>query len=263
LDEYVVVADLYLRRGRSSGGREPEVLRLAQLTGRTPASISYRIGNYHGTAHPGAGLKPVTGEALAIFTAMAASETERHRLTAEAMRRLSGGLPPAPIQLPTAAARLAEPEQTHTAETEAMLAARAHTITRAETQLVQRYLKWIDATGTRFKSVLIPTDAATLRTDLYDPTRDLLIEAKAHSSREYIRYAIGQPLDYRRRIDPRPRSLAASPSCLRTNPPQTCSACLQNSASARSGKTTSSSSNSRPQRPPRTGWRPPSSGQGR
>lgn len=208
LDEYIVVADLYLRRGRSSGDSDPEVIRLAQLTGRTPASISYRIGNYHGTAHPGAGLKPVTGEALAIFTTMAADPAERERLTLEATRRLTRGLPPAPVLLPTGAARLTEPEHMHTLETEAELAARVHTITRAEAQLVTRYLNWIDSGRRRFKSVLIPTDDASLRADLYDPKRDLLIEAKASNSREHIRYAVGQLFDYRRRIDPRPRHLA-------------------------------------------------------
>jgi hypothetical protein len=33
---------------------------------------------------------------------------------------------------------------------------------------------------------------------------DLLIEVKAESSREHVRYAIGQLLDYRRYIEPRP-----------------------------------------------------------
>jgi hypothetical protein len=52
--------------------------------------------------------------------------------------------------------------------------------------------------------VLLPIASGTLRADLYDPKRDLLIEAKAASSRGATRYAIGQLLDYQRAIKPLP-----------------------------------------------------------
>ena len=84
LDEYVVVADLYLRRGRSSGVRDPEVVELARLTGRSPAAISRRLGNFDGTVRPGRGLKPVVGEALEVFTRMRSDEGSRRHAVEEA-----------------------------------------------------------------------------------------------------------------------------------------------------------------------------------
>ena len=82
MSTYIVVADLYLRRGRSSGVRDPEVVGLAQLIGRTPASVSRRLGNFDGTARAGMGLKPVTGEALSTFNQIRDNPAERVRLSA-------------------------------------------------------------------------------------------------------------------------------------------------------------------------------------
>ena len=205
MDEYIVVADLYLRRGNSSGARDPEVLELAQLTGRTPGSISRRLGNYQGTLHPGTGLKPVTGEALAVFGAMSGDPQVRERLTAEARARLQAGAPSGVMQLPAGvAARLVETEQMRTTETEVTLSEVTRTIVRAEAQLVDRYLAWLAKKGRGMSSVLLPSESGALRVDLFDPAQNLLIEAKAKSSREYVRYAVGQLMDYRRRITPRP-----------------------------------------------------------
>ncbi|MGY1728352.1 hypothetical protein ACI79J_15390 [Geodermatophilus sp. SYSU D01062] len=217
LDEYIVVADLYLRRGHSSGARDSEVLQLAQLTGRTPGSISRRLGNYQGTLHPGTGLKPVRGEALAVFNAMARDAEVRERLTAEARSRLLTGLPSGIMELPAgAAAKLVDTEQMRVTETEVTLYEVTRTIVRSEAQLVDRYLAWLAKKGREMKSVLLPSESGSLRVDLFDPAQNLLIEAKAKSSREYIRYAIGQLLDYRRRISPRPSLAVLLPEA----PPQ-------------------------------------------
>ena len=89
LDEYVVVADLYLRRKRSSNARDPEVLELAGLTGRSPASISRQLGNFHGSQNKGVGLKPVVGAALQLFRAMSDDDNVRQRLVGGARERLS------------------------------------------------------------------------------------------------------------------------------------------------------------------------------
>jgi hypothetical protein len=55
LDEYVVVGQLWLNRGRSVGVGDSEVKALAALLGRSPASISRRVGNFAGTDNPGSG----------------------------------------------------------------------------------------------------------------------------------------------------------------------------------------------------------------
>ncbi len=90
-DDYLLVLDLYVRRGRNSGTNDPEVRELARLLGRTPASISRRLGNFAGTESSGAGgLKPVTGIGREIWDQL---RSRPDLLTAEAVatkQRLAG-----------------------------------------------------------------------------------------------------------------------------------------------------------------------------
>jgi hypothetical protein len=202
LDEYVVVADLYLRRGRSSGVNDPEVIELARLTGRTTASISRRLGNFDGTARPGMGLKPVTGEAREVFTAMQTDPVFRDRIAREARARLAttsqavaGG---------RAAPRFVDPEDFQVETVDAVPPATTRELQRIEGQLVRRYRAWLDPQGRRLKGLIIPVGDVMLRADLFDTELQLLIEAKAAATREHVRYAVGQLLDYRRYLTPRP-----------------------------------------------------------
>lgn len=203
LDEYVVVADLYLRRGRSSGISDPEVVKLAELTGRTPASISRRLGNFDGTARPGNGLKPVGGEALRAFEQMRASSEIRAQMALAAERRLSTRV------VATAAGeaggpRLVDPENHRGDPIEVSTAAQVHQVERVEAELVRRYRTWLDPDGTRLRGMVIPVDGSLLRVDLFDPQRNLLIEAKAAVTRNHVRQAVGQLLDYQRYLSPGP-----------------------------------------------------------
>lgn len=201
LDEYIVVADLFLRRGRSSGVRDPDVAELSQLTGRSPASISRRLGNFAGTVHPGTGLKPVTGEPRVVFDAMRLDKEYRQRVLSEARERLQvlraagerGGSP-----------RLVNPESLDVEEADVALPSMTRRLVRAEAQLVRRYRTWLDPQGTRLRGLVIPIEEGALRADLVDTMLNLLIEAKAESSREHVRYAIGQLFDYQRFMDPQP-----------------------------------------------------------
>jgi hypothetical protein len=203
LDEYIVVADLYLRRGRSSGIHDTEVKNLAKLTGRSPASISRRLGNYKGTMEPGTGLKPVLGEAEAVFARMRSSTALRQRLTREARARLliAGGSIAAPA---VAAPRLVDPENFVTDSAEVMAPVGTRELHRLEAQLVRRYRSWLDPAGTRLQGLVIPVPNTTLRADLFDTSQNLLIEAKGAVTREHVRYGVGQLLDYRRHIASRP-----------------------------------------------------------
>jgi len=202
LDEYVVVADLYLRRGRSSGVHDHEVLALAQLTGRTPASISRRLGNFAGTKAAGVGLKPVTGDALEAFEWMESDDALREQMVRDAWTRLSGLAEPGPSA--TATWRLVPPEQiwNETFHSETTISEREGK--RREAALVRRYRDWLDPSRERLSGVLIEAPQQTLRCDLLDIRLHRLIEAKADSGRDSVRYAIGQLLDYQRFIDPRP-----------------------------------------------------------
>ena len=74
---------------------------------------------------------------------------------------------------------------------------------RTEAELVRRYVQWLDRhRGLTVERQKIPTAAGHLMfTDIYvRETRDL-IEAKSSISREHIRLALGQILDYARYVD--------------------------------------------------------------
>lgn len=212
LDEYIVVADLYLRRGRSSGVGDPEVIELAQLTGRSTASISRRLGNFDGTVRPGMGLKPVIGQPLAIFQSMQADEAFRSRVVSEARGRLRV-LPQDSVPGPWGSGpQLVDPEAFEVEETEVTPSSVTRQMIRAEAKLVQRYREWLDPSSTRLRGLIIPTGDHVLRADLYDTHLDVLIEAKSDVSRASVRYAIGQLFDYRRYLDPRPALAILLPS---------------------------------------------------
>ena len=201
LDEYVVVADLYLRRGPSSGVSDPGVIKLAQLTGRTPASINRRLGNFDGTARPGNGLKPVGGEALRAFEQMRASTEIQAQMALAAEQRLSSSAV-ATTEGGMAGPRLGDPENHRGDPIEVSTAAQVRQVERAEAELVRRYRTWLDPDGTRLRGMVIPADGSLLRVDLFDPQRHLLIEAEAGASRNHLRQAVGQLLDYQRYLCP-------------------------------------------------------------
>lgn len=207
LDEYVVVADLYLRRGRSSGSNDPEVVELARVTGRSPAAISRRLGNYRGTDQPGAGLKPVVGEAAEMFLAMQRDDQFRRRVVEEARMRLEARADSLTAPPRSVIARFVDPEESTVEVGAVVTPAATREMVRAEAQLVRRYRDWLDPDRVRLRGVVIDTPVTQLRADLYDQWTGCLIEAKAAATRENMRYAIGQLLDYRRYLD-RPPLLA-------------------------------------------------------
>lgn len=216
LDEYIVVADLYLRRGRTANTNDPEVVELADLTGRSRASISWRLGNFAGTVH-GGGAKPAAGEALAVFESMRADLSQAAQLASGARRRLAGKNRVAAGRQTEDTARvarpvLAMPEQFVALDIVEVTARDASKMQRREAALVQRYRAWRDACGERLRSFIIPCDDQSLRTDLFDTSSHTLIEAKAAADRNSLRQAIGQLFDYRRYITPRPELAILVPS---------------------------------------------------
>lgn len=72
---------------------------------------------------------------------------------------------------------------------------------RREQALVHAYSAYLKAQGHQVSRRRVPTrSSGTLWTDLHDDTEDVLYEAKAASSREAVRLAIGQLLDYQRYV---------------------------------------------------------------
>lgn len=77
---------------------------------------------------------------------------------------------------------------------------------RRESALRQRYVDFLTTRGHAATGLRItpPGTLTLLSVDLFDETLGRLIEAKADASRESVRMAIGQLLDYARWIEPRP-----------------------------------------------------------
>lgn len=76
------------------------------------------------------------------------------------------------------------------------------TATRREGELVDRYIAWSGRAETfRRWRLRPPGELRPLVTDIYSETKNVLYEAKGTATRNAIRRAIGQLLDYRRHID--------------------------------------------------------------
>ena len=159
LDEYVVVADLYLRRGRSSGSNDPEIVDLARMTGRSPAAISRRLGNYRGTEQPGVGLKPVVGEAAEMFWTMKHDDQFRRRVVEEARGRLAARSASMTSLSPPVVAQFVDPEESTVEVGEVVTPATTREMVRAEAQLVRRYREWLDPDRVRLRGIVIDAPA--------------------------------------------------------------------------------------------------------
>ena len=87
----------------------------------------------------------------------------------------------------------------------AVSATEPSTAERRESALVDRYAAHLREQGTRLRrwKLSIPGELGVLLTDIYDEDANELYEAKGTATRDSIRRAIGQLLDYRRHI---PRS---------------------------------------------------------
>lgn len=201
IDEFIVVGDLYLRRGRTVGTGDAEVITVANDLGRSPDSISYRVGNFAGTEDPSRGLKPITGEALAVWQALREDPRALADAVAHARSRI-GALTNAPQQASLPSVEVGEPEEPGLEPFEVVSEAESRVAQPVEARLVRQFRTWLDPTGQRLRGIRIRTSAgAALSIDLYDPHTNLLIEAKARTERNYVRMAIGQLLDYRRYLD--------------------------------------------------------------
>jgi 5-methylcytosine-specific restriction protein A len=102
----------------------------------------------------------------------------------------------------SAEANLVPPEQ-HLAHTYEVSGTASTHAERRESDLVKRFEAHLKAQGHEVMRWRLrpPGEMLSLLTDTYDKTARELFEAKGSSSRNYVRLAIGQLLDYRRFID--------------------------------------------------------------
>jgi hypothetical protein len=98
------------------------------------------------------------------------------------------------------------PVEAHETESYAVSAMGEREAERREQPVVLAYKHWMEAQGSVVVRLRYKPDgeADPLYCDLYDKTRNNLLEAKGSQTRAAIRMAIGQLADYRRFTEPRP-----------------------------------------------------------
>jgi hypothetical protein len=91
-------------------------------------------------------------------------------------------------------------EEQHVTETSARQTSQPVTVQRREQTLVHTYRDYLEARGSTVRRLrVVPTgEANPILSDLYDTTREHLVEAKGTGSRDAVRMALGQILDYSR-----------------------------------------------------------------
>ncbi|GGN73689.1 hypothetical protein GCM10010112_43220 [Actinoplanes lobatus] len=201
LDEYWIVGDLWLRRGRTVGTGDPEVVAIASLLGRSPSSVSRRVGNFAGTDQPGKGLKPLTGEPLRIWESLRGNPAALARAVAQARSRLTLLNSGFSVSRVGAGVRIIAPELPNTEPVAVTTQETVREAKQAEAELREQFRVWRDPKGQRLRGIAIKAPESTLRVDLYDQSINLLIEVKATTDRDLLRFAVGQLYDYRRYLD--------------------------------------------------------------
>lgn len=200
-DEYWIVGDLWLRRGRSVRSNDTEVLEIASLLGRSPDSVTWRVGNFASTDNPGSGPKPIAGEPLEKWKKLRGNRAALAHALAQARARmalLTGDTVPGPDGT---GVRIISPEIPRQDSVTVVTREAARQAEQAEAVLRDRFRQWRDPRSKRLCGISIDTPRSTLRVDLYDPLTSLLIEVKAKAERDHLRFAIGQLYDYRRYLD--------------------------------------------------------------
>lgn len=112
-------------------------------------------------------------------------------------------VPPAEEEPASAVATAVAAEQHGTDSTTADIIGGSRTVFRREGRLSTAFQAHLEAHGHVVYRFQIPVagERGALLTDLYDETDNVLYEAKGKASRDHVRMAIGQLLDYRRLLD--------------------------------------------------------------
>ena len=119
-------------------------------------------------------------------------------------------LPRLPISpAPTARTDVVSVEEQHTERAFVSPDRELYEFERREAGLVQRYREFLEGAGHEVGRLRIvpPGESSPLYSDLWDETASELIEAKSTVTRDHIRLAVGQLLDYGRFVDAKCRSI--------------------------------------------------------
>ncbi|MEV6141893.1 hypothetical protein [Streptomyces sp. NPDC051992] len=102
-----------------------------------------------------------------------------------------------------AGAKSKKTEKHTTGQTTANITGGERTVIRREGQLVTAFEEHLEGAGNVFSTfqITVEGERGTFTPDLYDETDHALYEAKGLTTRENVRMAIGQLLDYRRHVE--------------------------------------------------------------
>ncbi|WP_143832961.1 MULTISPECIES: hypothetical protein [Nocardiopsis] len=109
------------------------------------------------------------------------------------------------VPVDTATSIIVDPE-TYSGKPISRSATRSTKVERREAELCEAFRDMLEEHEHQVRRFQIRTSglSSSLLTDLYDTKSHVLYEAKGTSSRESVRMAIGQLMDYRRHINPNP-----------------------------------------------------------
>lgn len=169
-------------------------------------------GNQWGVVTPVRCIHTATGDVALGDIGVAKSSISRHghiRLLdhqyAEAERLISGAA--APATRGSAQHAIVPVEAGHIEGYDVTTAAAVTRAARRESRLVHYYVRHLERGGDAVgRSEIRPGPGhGTLYSDVFNVTRNQLVEAKGSGGRSSVRMAIGQLADYSRFIDPRPQ----------------------------------------------------------
>jgi hypothetical protein len=191
--------DQVMKSGNRAILRHKEDGRQLHLFRSTRRSFVERVGRFE-----------VDGEEPWYFDDAPGTDDVIRRMIVFRLRPVAETLPPSGpyVSAPSPDPQIEySPVEEHVAEASTTVEARSYEARRREAELRTRYCAYLESRGHEVKSHKItpPGERRPLRTDLFDVTTNVLVEAKSNVTRESIRMAVGQLLDYSRFITPRPQ----------------------------------------------------------
>ncbi|MGW3442017.1 hypothetical protein [Streptomyces sp. NPDC001076] len=145
-------------------------------------------------------LRPASGAVLDVSDVDVVQPATKSTVIEVPKKPKKAAAPKVPAQ---SGAKDKKTEQHATAKTTATIQGGPRTVLRREGQLCMAFEEFLAAAGHTTKSfqISVAGEPGTFTPDLYDATDNALYEAKGLPTRDNVRMAIGQLLDYRRHLD--------------------------------------------------------------
>lgn len=211
-EERILALDLYLRVG-TAGRSDDEVLALSDVLNRlafhpdagtranfrNPNGVALKLANFAAIdpSYLGSGMQRHSRGDRETWDTYA-NDSSLLEAAAEAIRAGEVPEPPGPASSELSVPLVRPVESHRTDRYEVTPSGKSVIAQRRESELVQRFDQWLQASGARTSSHHYETVNPPLRSDIVDETARRVWEAKADVGRPSVRMALGQLLDYLR-----------------------------------------------------------------